>query len=108
MVSFVLDQLQHSVLVKNIFKGSWDWTDSLSIICQTSSTENLTRQLKQQLRPLKHFPSSSHGEDWQPLTIYRNSLVFGEGEAPPAPAKRPYTRKRKVDDDDEDDDDEDY
>jgi hypothetical protein len=40
--------------------------------------------------------------------IYRNSLVYGEGEAPPIPSKRPYARKRKHDDDDDDDDDEDY
>ena len=60
----------------------------------------------------KYFFSSfslSHGEDWQPLTLYRNSLVHGEGEIPVVTSKRPYTRKRKAnDDDDDDDDDEDY
>ena len=47
----------------------------------------------------------SSGEDWQPLLIYRNSLVHGEGEMPPIPSKRPYTRKRRMGDDDDDDDD---
>lgn len=52
---------------------------------------------------------SSHGEDWQPLLMYRNSLVHGEGELPTVTSKRPYTRKRKIDDDgDDDDDDQDY
>jgi len=49
------------------------------------------------------MPSSS-GEDWQPLLMYRNSLVHGEGEMPAITSKRPYTRKRKVGDDDDDDD----
>lgn len=51
---------------------------------------------------------SSHGEDFQPLHLYRNSLVHGEGEVPTLTSKRPYTRKRKVDDADDDEDDEDY
>ena len=46
----------------------------------------------------------SSGEDWQPLLMYRNSLVHGEGEMPAITSKRPYTRKRKVGDDDDDDD----
>merc|ERR1712198_468424 len=37
---------------------------------------------------------SSHGEDWQPLVLYRNSLVHGEGELPTVTSKRPYGRKR--------------
>ena len=50
----------------------------------------------------------SQAEDWQPLLIYRNSLVHGEGEVPIVTSKRPYTRKRKYgEDDDEDDDDDD-
>jgi len=49
---------------------------------------------------------SSHGEDWQPLMLYRNSLMHGEGELPTATSKRPYARKRKVDDDDVEGDDE--
>ena len=47
----------------------------------------------------------SSGEDWQPLLMYRNSLVHGEGEMPAIPSKRPYTRKRRPGDDDEEDDD---
>ncbi|XP_042863250.1 cohesin subunit SA-2-like isoform X2 [Penaeus japonicus] len=51
---------------------------------------------------------SSRGEDWQPLLMYRNSLVHGEGDQPPQTSKRAYTRKRKhVDDDDDDDEDDD-
>ncbi len=50
---------------------------------------------------------SSHGEDWQPLVLYRNSLVHGEGELPTVQSKRPYGRKRKNADDDDEDDDED-
>jgi len=53
---------------------------------------------------------SSHGEDWQPLVLYRNSLVHGEGEIAPLTSKRPYTRKRGggggrggADEDDDDD-----
>merc|ERR1719495_735814 len=52
---------------------------------------------------------SSHGEDWQPLVLYRNSLVHGEGELPTVTSKRPYGRKRRgaaaAGDDDADDDD---
>jgi len=53
---------------------------------------------------------SSQAEDWQPLLVYRNSLVHGEGEVPVVPSKRPYARKRKAygSDDDDDDDDADY
>lgn len=47
----------------------------------------------------------SHGEDFQPLHMYRNSLVHGEGEIPAVMSKRPYTRKRKADDDDDSDED---
>ncbi|XP_068205797.1 cohesin subunit SA-2 isoform X2 [Palaemon carinicauda] len=51
---------------------------------------------------------SSRGEDWQPLLMYRNSLVHGEGDQPPQTSKRAYTRKRKhVDEDDDDEDDDD-
>lgn len=50
---------------------------------------------------------SSHGEDWQPLMMYRNSLMHGEGELPTMTSKRPYTRKRRAgEDEDEADDDE--
>lgn len=38
---------------------------------------------------------SSRGEDWQPLLMYRNSLVHGESDQPPQTSKRAYTRKRK-------------
>ena len=51
----------------------------------------------------------SQAEEWQPLLVYRNSLVHGEGEVPVVPSKRPYARKRKYgSDDDDDDDDADY
>lgn len=49
---------------------------------------------------------TSHGEDWQPLHLYRNSLVHGEGDLPTITSKRPYTRKRKADDDDDNDEEE--
>jgi len=53
---------------------------------------------------------SSQAEEWQPLLVYRNSLVHGEGEVPVVPSKRPYARKRKAygSDDDDDDDGADY
>jgi len=38
---------------------------------------------------------SSRGEDWQPLLMYRNSLLQGESEQPPVTSKRAYTRKRR-------------
>merc|ERR1711902_316553 len=50
---------------------------------------------------------SSLAEDWQPLLVYRNSLVHGEGEVPVVPSKRPYARKRKYGDDGSDEDDDD-
>jgi len=37
---------------------------------------------------------SSHGEDWQPLVLYRNSLVHGEGEMPTVTSNRPYPGRR--------------
>ena len=39
--------------------------------------------------------TSSRGEEWAPLHMYRNSLVHGEGEPVPAPAKKAYQRKRR-------------
>ncbi|XP_014259117.1 cohesin subunit SA-2 isoform X2 [Cimex lectularius] len=44
---------------------------------------------------------SSRGEDWQPLVLYRSSLVHGETDQPPVTSKRAYTRRKKeiVDDD---------
>ena len=50
----------------------------------------------------------SQAEDWQPLLVYRNSLVHGEGEVPVVTSKRPYARKRRYGDSDDDGDDEDY
>jgi cohesin complex subunit SA-1/2 len=50
---------------------------------------------------------SSHGEDWQPLVQYRNSLVHGEGDLPTMTSKRPYGRKRKTEDEDDADEDDD-
>lgn len=38
---------------------------------------------------------SSKGEDWQPLQLYRNSLLHGETDQPMPTAKRAYTRKKK-------------
>lgn len=41
---------------------------------------------------------SSHGEDWQPLLTYRNSLLHGDTDQQTGPAvsnKRVYTRKKK-------------
>ena len=69
--------------------------------------------LKSPVKSLLFIISSyffSQAEDWQPLLVYRNSLVHGEGEVPVVPSKRPYARKRKAygSDDDDDDDDADY
>lgn len=53
---------------------------------------------------------SSRSEDWQPLVLYRNSLVHGETDQVPVTSKRAYTRKRKEhlnEDDEEDNDDSD-
>ncbi|XP_037089129.1 cohesin subunit SA-1-like [Pollicipes pollicipes] len=38
---------------------------------------------------------SSRSEDWQPLLMYRNSLLQGESEQPIITSKRAYTRKRR-------------
>ncbi|XP_054277370.1 cohesin subunit SA-2 isoform X2 [Macrosteles quadrilineatus] len=38
---------------------------------------------------------SSRGEDWQPLLMYRNSLVHGETDQPLVTSKRAYYRKKK-------------
>lgn len=38
---------------------------------------------------------SSRGEDWQPLLLYRNSLLHGESDTLPVTSKRAYGRKRK-------------
>lgn len=51
---------------------------------------------------------SSRGEDWQPLVLYRNSLLHGESDQVPVTSKRAYTRKQRKDhhnDDEEDEDD---
>lgn len=37
---------------------------------------------------------SSRGEEWQPLLLYRNSLVHGESDLPPQTARRAYGRRR--------------
>ncbi|XP_016837133.1 cohesin subunit SA-1 [Nasonia vitripennis] len=52
---------------------------------------------------------SSKGEDWQPLLLYRNSLLHGDTDTIPVTSKRAYTRRRKdliaeEDDGDEGDD----
>ncbi|XP_025837464.1 cohesin subunit SA-1 [Agrilus planipennis] len=38
---------------------------------------------------------SSRGEDWQPLLLYRNSLLHGDTDVYPTTSKRAYGRKRK-------------
>lgn len=38
---------------------------------------------------------SSRGEDWQPLLMYRNSLLHGDTDQVPVTSKRAYTRRRK-------------
>ena len=38
---------------------------------------------------------SSRGEDWQPLLLYRNSLLHGETDQLPVTSKRAYTRRKK-------------
>ncbi|XP_065216045.1 cohesin subunit SA-2 isoform X3 [Planococcus citri] len=49
---------------------------------------------------------SSKGEDWQPLLLYRNSLLHGESDQPLPTARRAYTRKKKeVDDENGEDED---
>lgn len=42
---------------------------------------------------------SSRGEDWQPLLLYRNSLLHGETDQLPTTSKRAYGRKRHKDPD---------
>ncbi|VEN54810.1 unnamed protein product [Callosobruchus maculatus] len=37
---------------------------------------------------------SSRNEEWQPLVLYRNSLLHGETDQPPTTSKRAYGRKR--------------
>uniref|UniRef100_A0A2M4CYG0 Putative sister chromatid cohesion complex cohesin subunit stag/irr1/scc3 n=1 Tax=Anopheles darlingi TaxID=43151 RepID=A0A2M4CYG0_ANODA len=63
-------------------------------------------------RRLKAGIPSSRSEDWQPLVIYRNSLLHGETDQLPVTSKRAYTRRKKDadqdDDDEHDDDDEEY
>lgn len=51
---------------------------------------------------------SSRGEDWQPLLMYRNSLVHGETDQVPTTSKRAYGRKRKDPDHDDDHEDDDH
>lgn len=38
---------------------------------------------------------SSRAEEWQPLILYRNSLLHGETDQAPVASKRAYTRKRR-------------
>lgn len=46
---------------------------------------------------------SSRGEDWQPLLLYRNSLLHGETDAIPTTSKRAYGRRKKEGNEDEPD-----
>ncbi|XP_047741436.1 cohesin subunit SA-2 isoform X1 [Hyalella azteca] len=50
---------------------------------------------------------SSRSEDWQPLVVYRTSLLHGEGDQPHQQPRRAYHRKKKAGADDDDDDDDD-
>ncbi|KAF7278077.1 stromal antigen isoform X2 [Rhynchophorus ferrugineus] len=48
---------------------------------------------------------NSRSDDWQPLLLYRNSLLHGETDAlPPTTSKRAYGRKRKDPESDHDND----
>jgi len=38
---------------------------------------------------------SSRSEEWQPLVLYRNSLLHGETDQAPVAPRRAYTRKRR-------------
>ncbi|XP_039299727.1 cohesin subunit SA-1-like [Nilaparvata lugens] len=72
-------------------------------------TEFTNKLLKQDKRIVLNFLDrritagmpSSRGEDWQPVFIYRNSLVHGETDQPMVTSKRAYTRKKKEIFDDE-------
>ncbi|XP_030376965.1 cohesin subunit SA-1 [Scaptodrosophila lebanonensis] len=44
---------------------------------------------------------SSRAEEWQPLVLYRNSLLHGETDQAPVATRRAYTRKRREHDDEE-------
>lgn len=66
-------------------------------------TEFTNKLLKQDKRVVLNFLDrriatgmpSSRGEDWQPLLMYRNSLVHGETDQPLVTSKRAYGRKKK-------------
>uniref|UniRef100_A0A1A9X0J4 SCD domain-containing protein n=1 Tax=Glossina brevipalpis TaxID=37001 RepID=A0A1A9X0J4_9MUSC len=59
-------------------------------------------------RRLSPAMPSSRAEEWQPLALYRNSLLHGEtDQAPVTATKRAYARKRRGDHDEEDDEDDD-
>lgn len=65
-------------------------------------TEFTNKLLKQDKRVVMSFLDrrittgmpSSRGEDWQPLLLYRNSLLHGETDQLPTTSKRAYGRKR--------------
>ncbi|XP_050514332.1 cohesin subunit SA-1 [Diabrotica virgifera virgifera] len=65
-------------------------------------TEFTNKLLKQDKRVVMGFLDkrittgmpSSRGEDWQPLLLYRNSLLHGETDQLPTTSKRAYGRKR--------------
>ncbi|GJQ69799.1 putative STAG domain protein [Trypoxylus dichotomus] len=77
-------------------------------------TEFTNKLLKQDKRVVLSFLDrriatgmpSSRGEDWQPLLLYRNSLVHGETDVVPTTSKRAYGRKRKDPEEEQDRDDE--
>ncbi|KAJ8958875.1 hypothetical protein NQ318_019642 [Aromia moschata] len=70
-------------------------------------TEFTNKLLKQDKRVVMAFLDrrittgmpSSRGEDWQPLLLYRNSLLHGETDQLPTTSKRAYGRKRHKDPD---------
>lgn len=63
-------------------------------------TNKLLKQDKRQILSFleQRIPAgmcNTRADDWQPLVSYRTSLLHGETDQLPQPAKRAYTRKRK-------------
>jgi hypothetical protein len=70
------------------FGRKWSWyvlSESFIKICSLTFLD----------RRIAAGMPSSRGEDWQPLLMYRNSLVHGETDQPPVTSKRAYSRKKK-------------
>ncbi|XP_040580520.1 cohesin subunit SA-1 [Lepeophtheirus salmonis] len=123
-LSFGLDALKNREAVAQLHK------ESILISAHLENTEDATgpppnlsfleiaaefsnKLLKQDKKVILNYldkrmsmgmPSSAR-EDWQPLLVYRNSLLHGEGEMPIIPSKKPYSRKKRgYEDDDENND----